>query len=443
MKRAPTGKGNFDVAIVGARCAGSPLAAMLAQRGLRVCLLDKSRFPSETLSTHVIQPSGAMVLKRLEMLDSILAAGAVTLSNFTLVVENTRLDAPIDAESFGAPSISARRVTLDQVLVEGAAAAGAEVRTETRVNDLIWEDGRAAGVETSSGMVRARLVVGADGLRSTVAGLVGAAEYRVEPPGRMFAWGYFEGVGNSEDRLRLGSLDGLAFAASPTDAGLYMAAVCPPMRDRDSFLANRERNFEAGIAAWPELADVLTGSTRVGPIRVMSNWHGYFRQAVGPGWALVGDAGHFKDPSPAQGIRDALHHSERLGEAIEAGLGGRADLEAELRSWWRWRDDDGYEMHGFAADIGSRGPGAPLANQVLEDISGEPEAVEQFLRVLNHDLLPSELFTARRIGGAAMRVALRQPGRIPAMLQETAREARNQVRRSRQRRHPLLKGSTA
>lgn len=443
MNRAPTGKGNFDVAIVGARCAGSPLAAMLAQRGLRVCLLDKARFPSEALSTHVIQPSGVEVLKRHGMLDPILAAGAVTLSKLTLVAKGARLDAQIDPESFGATSISARRITLDQVLIEEAARAGVEVRTETRVSDLIWDDGRVAGIETSSGGVRARLVVGADGLRSTVAGLVGAEKYRVAPPGRMFAWGYFEGAGNTEDRLRLASLQGLTFAASPTDAGLYMAAVCPPMSDRGRFLAARERNYEAGIAAWPELADVLAGANRVGPVRVMSNWHGYFRQAVGPGWALVGDAGHFKDPTPAQGIRDALAHSERLAETIEAGLGGASDIDEELRRWWRWRDNEGFEMHWFAADMGTEGLAAPIATQIVRDIADDPAAAEQFLRMLNRDIQPSELFTAGRIGKAMLRVALREPARIPAMLKEAAREAVNEARRSRQRHHPLLKGSSA
>ena len=416
---------------------------MLAQRGLRVCVLDKARFPSEALSTHVIQPSGAAVLKRHGMLGAILDAGAVTLSRLTLVAEDTRLEARIDPEAFGATSISARRITLDQVLIEEAARAGADVRTEARVSDLIWEDDRVAGVKTSSGAVRARLVVGADGLRSTVAGLVGAGEYRVAPPGRMFAWGYFEGVGNTEDRLRLGSLQGLNFAASPTDGGLYMAAICPPMSDREEFLADRERNYEAGIAAWPELADILAGAARVGPIRVMSNWHGYFRQAAGPGWALVGDAGHFKDPTPAQGIRDALSHAEHLAEAVEAGLGGTSDIDSELRRWWQWRDNEGFEMHWFATDMGGRGLSAPVATEALRDVANDPAAVEQFLRMLNRDIQPSELFTAGRLGRAALRVALRQPARIPAMLIEVAREAVNQLRRSRQRHHPLLKGSRA
>jgi 2-polyprenyl-6-methoxyphenol hydroxylase-like FAD-dependent oxidoreductase len=416
---------------------------MLAQRGLRVCVLDKARFPSEALSTHVIQPSGVVILKRYGMLDPILTAGAVTLSGLTLVDEGTRLDAQIDPESFGAMSISARRITLDQVLVEEAARAGVEVRTETRVSGLIWEDGRVCGVQTSSGDVRAQLVVGADGVRSTVAELVAAREYRVAPPGRMFAWGYFEGVGDTEARLRLASLQGLTFAASPTDAGLYMAAVCPAMSRRDAFLANRESSYRAGIAAWPELADILARANRVGPIRVMSNWHGYFRQATGPGWTLVGDAGHFKDPTPAQGIRDALHHSERLARAIEAGLGGASDIDDELRRWWQWRDSQALEMHWFASDMGSRGLNSPIATQIVRDIADDPAAVEQFLRMLNRDIQPSELFTAGRVGKAALRVALRQPARIPAMLREATREAVNQARRSRQRHPSLLKGSSA
>jgi hypothetical protein len=96
---------HFDVVIVGARCAGSPLATMLARRGLRVCLLDRSRFPSETLSTHVIQPCGVAILERLGVLDTALAAGAVPLTRFTFAAEDARVDAAIDPEVFGAPGL--------------------------------------------------------------------------------------------------------------------------------------------------------------------------------------------------------------------------------------------------------------------------------------------------------------------------------------------------
>ena len=161
------------------------------------------------------------------VLDAVLGAGAVPLTRFTLVAEDARIDAEFDVEAFGAPALCVRRVTLDHLLVEAAASAGAEVRTGTRVTGLLQEDGRVAGVETERGPLRAPLVVGADGRRSTVADLVGAAEYHVAPPGRLFAWAYFEGVADTEGRMRLGQLGELAFLASPTDAGLYMAAVCP------------------------------------------------------------------------------------------------------------------------------------------------------------------------------------------------------------------------
>lgn len=425
--------------IVGARCAGSPLATMLARRGLRVCLLDRAEFPSETLSTHVIQSCGVEILDRLRVLDTVLAAGAVPLSRFTLVVDDARVDAEVEDESLGPPGLCVRRIVLDHLLVEAAAAAGAEVRTGAAATGLLWEDGRVAGVTTAAGPLRARLVVGADGRKSSVAAWVGAPEYHVAPPGRVFAWAYFEGVADREPRLRLGSLGRLAFVASPTDAGLFMAAVCPPWRDRDAFLRDRERNFMAGLEGWPELADLLAGANRVGPIRVMANWHGYFRRSAGPGWALLGDAGHFKDPSPAQGIADAFRQAERLADTLEGCLCGAAEIEAELHAWWQWRDRDCYEMHGFAADMGGRrrGRGAgqpqPVSTQVIRDISagGDEEAL---LRMLNREVLPSELFTWDRIGRAVVRVVRERPRQIPAMAGEFATTARNEGRRWRQRR---------
>jgi 2-polyprenyl-6-methoxyphenol hydroxylase-like FAD-dependent oxidoreductase len=421
------------VAIVGARCAGSPLATLLARRGLRVCLLDKSRFPSETLSTHVIQPCGVAILERLGVLDAVWAAGAVPLTRFTLVSNRARIAAAIDPDAFGAPALCLRRIALDHLLVEAAAAAGVEVRTETRVSGLLWEGDRVVGVETAAGPLHARLVVGADGRGSTVAESVGAGEYYVAPPARMFTWAYFEGATEADGHLRLGSVGDLNYVAGPTDAGLYMAAVCPPLAIKDAFLADRERSFMAGIAAWPELAELLDGATRTGPIRVMANWHGYFREAAGQGWALLGDAGNFKDPSPAQGIADALRQAERLADAVEAGLGGAADIDGGLRRWWRWRDEDGYEMHWFATDMGRAGPSPPLASQFTRDIASDDEATEGLLRVLNHDMPPSQLFTPRRLGRAAVRAVRAEPGQILAIAGEARMELRNEIHRSRER----------
>jgi len=175
----------------------------------------------------------------------------------------------------------------------------------------------------------------------------------------------------------------------------------------------------------------------------MANWHGYFREAVGPGWALLGDAGHFKDPSPAQGIADALRQAEHLAAAVEAGLSGAVRVDDELRRWGRWRDQDAHEMHWFATDMGAAGASPPLATQLIRDIAGDNEATEQLLGVLNHDIRPSQLFTPRRLGRAAARVARDRPAQIPAMTTEVASALRNPVRRSRKRHNALTSGNTA
>jgi len=213
-----------------------------------------------------------------------------------------------------------------------------------------------------------------------------------------------------------------------------MAAVAPPLERREAFAADREGSFMRGLATWPELNDLLSGSKRVGPVRVMTNWHGYFREAAGAGWALLGDAGHFKDPSPAQGIADAFIHAERLADAVAAGLGGAGDIDRELHRWWRWRDEDAYEMHWFSTDMGEAGTRPVLAMQALRDIAADDEATQDLLRVLNHDLRPRKFFGPRRIARAAVRAARARPGQIPAMMKEAGSALRRELRRSRQRR---------
>ena len=410
----------FDVVVVGARCAGSPLAAMLARRGLRVCLLDRARFPSDTPSTHVIQPCGVEILGRIGVLDAVLAAGAVPVDRFTLVMEDVRVEATAGEVATHEYGLCVRRVTLDALLVDAAAATGADVRTGTGVTGLVCDGlGRVAGVETDAGAIGAGVVVGADGRRSTVARLAGAAEYRVAPAGRVPMWAYFEGAPDIEGHLRLARLGTMAFLSCPTDGGLFMAGIAPSADDKDAALADRDATFAAGLRAWPELSDLVAGATRVGPIRVAANWHGYLRTPVGAGWALVGDAGHFKDPTPAQGISDALRQAEHLVGAIEAGLGGAA-IDDELSRWGRWRDADAHEMHSFATDMGAPGPTTTLAVEVMRDIAGDAAATEQLLRVLNHEVRPYELFTPARVMQAMRRAAVRQPRRAPTMLREFA-----------------------
>lgn len=419
----------YDVVIVGARCAGSPLATLLARQGVDVCVVDQARFPSDTLSTHIVQSHGVDILDRLGVLDTLLERGAAEIDCFSLINDDVRIDG--EAEPGDLPALCVRRVTLDAVLVDSAEAAGADVRTRTRVTGVIHDDGRVAGVETRDGPIRARLVVGADGMRSSVAEHVGAKEYHVVPGGRMFAVGYFEGVSNTDGRLRIGRVGDNAFIAAPADGGLYMAGVGSSLGNAAAFKDDRQANFDRGLRAWPELAEVVAGSTRVGPMRMITEWHSFFREAAGPGWALVGDAGHFKDFTPGQGISDALRQVDQLALAIVAGLGG--GLDEELRRWWAWRDDDAWDMYWFASDLGSPGASTPLETRVLRNVSRHPDGARELLKVFDHQIPPSELFTTPRLVKAALQALFDRPDQMGATLREIVAAGREQVRRERAR----------
>jgi 2-polyprenyl-6-methoxyphenol hydroxylase-like FAD-dependent oxidoreductase len=381
---------SYDVIVVGARCAGSPLATLLSRRGLRVCLLDRAGFPSDTPSTHGIQPPGVQVLAELGVLDRLLAV-APAIDDGVIALDDFRIEHVGIAAILGAPMLNVRRITLDAILAEAAAEAGAELRTGVTVTGLLRSAGRVVGVETTAGSLRAGLVVGADGARSTVARLVAAPEYHRTPPRRAFLWSYFEGVAEHERRVWIGSIGEDAFLASPTDSGLFLAAYVAPIERREELRSDRTRAYEEGVKRWPELGATVARGRRVGPVQLMSRWHGFFRQSAGPGWALIGDAGHFKDPTPGQGISDALRQATALAPAIAGSVDGAGD--DPLRAWWRWRDRESWEMYWFAQQM-ANSAWAPLLSETANSrFAADPELVTRMVRILGRDLAASKLLT--------------------------------------------------
>lgn len=429
---------SFDVIVVGARCAGAPLATMLARAGVSVCVVDKDRFPSDTLSTHGIQPTGVKVLERIGVLDSLLKV-APPMERIRMIFDDVVVDVDDVIRITGAPLLSVRRITLDEILLNAAADAGAQVRTQTLVTGLVMDGGRVAGVRTATDELRAPLVVGADGTRSAVARMVGAREYYPTPNGRLFMWAYYEGdPTNSEGWI--GKIGDHAYLVMPTDAGLCLVAACPSIDRRDEARADREAVYEEGVRAWPELHAGVAGARREGPVYTMANMHGFFRRSAGPGWALVGDAGHFKDPTPGQGIADALRQSEKLADAIERGLGGdHRGPNAILHEWWRWRDEDAWEMYWFAHDMGAAGPTPPLLGEAQRRIAADPELITATVHIFNHELRPSEVFTPAFSLTTIARTLRRHRGQRRAILREAGTVAVNDVRRRRAARRTTLR----
>jgi menaquinone-9 beta-reductase len=421
---------SFDVIVVGSRCAGAPLATMLARGGLRVCVVDKDRFPSDTLSTHAIQPAGVQVLKRIGVVDELLKVAPPMVRGRMVFDDDVAVVDDVVAIT-GAPVLSVRRVTLDEILVNAAAEAGAEVRTETAVTGLVMDRGRVAGVTTGAVELRAPLVVGADGTRSAVAKMVGAKEYHQTANGRVFMWAYYEGDPTNGE-MWIGKIGDHAYLVTPTDNALTLVAACPSIDRRNEVRADREAVYEAGVRCWPELHTGVAGARRQGQIYTMANMHGFFRTSAGPGWVLVGDAGHFKDPTPGQGIADALRQAEKLAAAIECALGGGPGTPDQvLRDWWRWRDEDAWEMYWFAHDMGASGPTPPLLRQAQRRIAANRDLTTAMLRIFNHELRPSQVFTPAFSLRTVAQALRRGRGQRRAILREAGTVAVNVARRRR------------
>lgn len=334
---------DYDVLIIGARVAGASLALLLGQRGHRVLMVDRDQFPSDTLSTHYvgIGPGGAS-LERLGVLDDVLAAGFRRLTRTRTWIEDCLFEGPSPKGGYG---LAPRRDILDAILIRHAQErGGADFWERTQAEGLIEEDGRVVGaaVRLADGEqreVRARVVVGADGKYSKVAGWVNAESYEAAPAMRPAYYGYYHGV----TPLPVPALEisfvqnqiGFVFPMRPDEDCLALE-IQP--EQFDAFRADPQAAFEAAIRALPGMAGRLEHARLDGKLQGTRGIENYVRKPYGPGWALTGDAGCLKDPSTGSGINDALTQSFPLADALGAALGG-ADWETSLGEFQRQRDE--------------------------------------------------------------------------------------------------------
>jgi len=326
----------YDAIVVGARCAGAATAMLLARAGAKVLLIDRGSHGADTLSTHALMRPAVVQLHRWGLLPAIAAAGTppVTRTTFHYGAESTPIDIePRDGiDALYAP----RRRVLDRVLVDAAAAARADIRFGMTFESVKTDgNGRVRGVHLRdrsgrSAVLRTNLVVGADGLGSTVAKQVGARVYAQSAHRTAVLYGYFAGIENKGYRWHY--LPGATAGAIPTNDGLHcIFASVPPDQFKSRFRASGFNGLLRLIAAADvELANALYAAGPQDGLRRFGGVRGHLRLSHGPGWALVGDAGYFKDPVTAHGISDALLDAERLAAAVMRGDDrALADYQAE------------------------------------------------------------------------------------------------------------------
>ncbi|NJO81470.1 MAG: NAD(P)/FAD-dependent oxidoreductase [Blastochloris sp.] len=393
----------YDVIVVGARCAGSPTAMLLARKGYRVLLVDKATFPSETLSTHMITVAGSAQLRRWGLLDHIEATNCPPVTKIMLDLSFERFGSftlvgfppPVD-DGFAA-IYAPKRTLLDKILADAAVEAGAELREQFRVTELVQEGDKVVGIrgQTRGGNTitdHAHLVIGADGMRSLVAQSVDAPMYATTPAGTCGYYTYWDDV--PVDSLEFYTRPDRTIVAFPTNDQQSAIFVEWTNKEFHTFRSDIEHNFVQTLEEIaPNLAARVHGGKRAHRFMGTADVPNFFRKPYGSGWALVGDAGLHKDPITAQGITDAFRDAELLSLAIDSGLSGQQPLDTALAGYEQQRNEAIMSLYEFICDRATLAPFPLEFQQVLAALQGNQDGIDRFFGVIQNTIPFREFFS--------------------------------------------------
>ena len=384
----------FDVIVMGARCAGSPTAMLLARKGYRVLAVDRASFPSDTVSTHLVHPRAVSALSRWGLLDRLVATGCPPIHTYAF-----------DFGPFtiaGAPGTDRdpvaycpRRTILDKLLVDAAAESGADLRQGFIVEEIIIEKERVVGIKGrsrhgSTVTEYAEIIVGADGRHSLLSEAVHPEHYREKPPLLAAYYSYWRGLpmdGRFETYVR----DKRAFAAMPTHDDLTLVIAGWPYAELAENKKDIEGNYLKAIEQAPDFAKRLRSATREAPFAGAAVPN-YFCKPYGAGWALVGDAGYNKDFVTAQGILDAFRDAELCATAIDQSLSGARSFEEAMSEYQHTRDADVGAMYDFTCELATLEPPPPELQRILGAVHGNQAAMDGFARLNAGTISPTEFF---------------------------------------------------
>jgi 2-polyprenyl-6-methoxyphenol hydroxylase-like FAD-dependent oxidoreductase len=389
----------YDAIVVGARCAGSPLAMLLARKGYRVLVVDRATFPSDTVSTHVLHPGAVAALERWGLRERLASTGCPPIHTYafdfgplTITGSPGTMESPV--------AYCPRRTILDKLLVDAAVLAGAQVREGYRVEEIILDGQRVVGIRGISKQgdrttERACIVVGADGHTSLVAQAVQRERYNEKPPLLAAYYAYFRGLpmdGRFETYIRTRR----GFAAVPTHDDLTLVIAGWPYAEFEVNKRDIEGNFQRALELAPAFAERVrkaTRETRFAGAAVPN----LFRKPYGHGYALVGDAGCVKDPITAQGMKDAFLDAERCARAIDETLRGGRSFDDAMADYQRDRDERLLPMYEFTCQLATLEPPPPRVQQVLHALQGNQKAMDAFVRMNAGDLSPATFFSPENV----------------------------------------------
>jgi flavin-dependent dehydrogenase len=404
------GTSTYDVIIVGARIAGATTAALLAQHGFRVLLLEKTTFPSPTVSCPVVFGNALEVLSRFGAEEVVDRLGAPKLRLYGTDYGFVRVAAHLPPYKGRDYAYSIQRERLDQAIARHVEQIdGVTLREGFTVTELVWEAGRVVGVRgrgqgAAIEELRAELaVIGADGRNSAVARMVGAREYDVKPPHAYLYYAYYRNVTPLAEPSAmiyrtLPGLSLLVFDADQDLTVLSIGAIDPPFNEARK---DPEAAMLRAVQKVPEVAQRFQQAERATPIMGLAPSAMFRRQAYGPGWALVGDAGMRLDPVTGQGIYQGLHAAELVVEALTQVRAGVA-WETTMQQFQRRRDSSSKGAYEFAAAQSQLGKQSWLGRRLLKHMAADPALARYYFGTSNGATPPEENFNLLKI----LRIAL-------------------------------------
>lgn len=401
----------YDAIIVGARCAGSPLAMLLARKNYRVLLLDKAAFPSDTISTHHIHQPGVAHLKRWGLIDKIRESNCPATTRIKFDVGPFAITGTPPAADGNTEAYAPRRRVLDKILVDAAVSAGAELREKFSVDELITDGTSVTGIRghdhTGSTVVeRARIVIGADGARSAVAQAVQAPVYFDRGMLTCNYYSYWSGV--AHEGVELYPRPGQTIVVDKTNDGLTMICTVWPKAEFDRVRSNVEAAFMYALEEnAPALAERVRNGKREERFAGTGFLPNFFRKPYGAGWALVGDAGYVKDPILAQGITDSFTHAEMLATALDDGFSGRRELAGALADYERSRNEKVMPMFEHNCQLASLQPPPPELLSLFSALRNNQVETDRFLGTVAGTVSLKEFFCIENMTRVIERSALK------------------------------------
>jgi flavin-dependent dehydrogenase len=394
-----------EILIVGGGPAGASVASALARRGVDALIVDRARFPRPKPCAEYLSPEASRILADMGALERVERTGAAALAGIRVRAPNGAVIAGDFLSSHGFRGfrdrgLSVRREVLDDILLDCARQAGARATEGLRATDVLHDArdarGAAVGVTTldgaTPGELRARLVVGADGLRSVVARRLGLAQTRRWPRRLALVTHYRDVAGVGEHGEMHVERDGYVGVADVGN-GLTTVALVVPASRAAAMRGDRAGFLSRWLAGHPHLAARFAGAERATPVVATGPFASFARRAWAPGAALVGDAADFLDPFTGEGIYAALRGGELLADAIVEALAARGpraarDADAALARYdaARRREFRGKWIveRMIAAVVGS----APLINRAARRLSRRKDLADLLVGVTG-DFVPA------------------------------------------------------